>query len=143
MVPAPAALADGEAEQAAEKPQPPSSPDRPAVPRPREGARRIVAPVAAKVSVAEVSPRERDDLSEVSAVERDDLSEDHPTDVLIVASKLKAYIKARGGMRTSDGVLPMLSDLVRAAADEAIHRARADERQTVLDRDVPEGWIPE
>jgi hypothetical protein len=67
---------------------------------------------------------------------------DLPRDVLIVASKLKSYVKARSGLRTSDGVMEALSDLVRLACDEAVRRARADERQTVLDRDVPRGWRP-
>lgn len=63
-------------------------------------------------------------------------------EILIVASKLKKYIKARSGMRTSDGVMAELSRLVRQAADEAIRRAAEDERQTVLDRDVPRDWQP-
>ena len=62
---------------------------------------------------------------------RDDL----PTDTLIVASKLKAYIKARADMNTSDGVLEELSDIVRGLCNEAIDRAREEGRKTVLDRD--------
>ena len=60
-----------------------------------------------------------------------------PREVLIVASKLKAYIRARAGFNTSDRCLEALSDHVRAICDEAIERARADERRTVLDRDIP------
>ncbi len=62
---------------------------------------------------------------------------DLPVDVLVVASKLKAYVKARSGMNTSDTVLDPLSDQLRALADEAIEAARADGRKTVLARDVP------
>ncbi len=62
---------------------------------------------------------------------------DLPREVLIVASKLKAYIKARSGMNTSDRVLEPLSELVRRIADRAIESARRDERKTVLDRDLP------
>jgi hypothetical protein len=71
------------------------------------------------------------------------LGDDVPRDILIVASKLKKYITARSGLRTSDGVMPLLSDLVRAACDEAIRRARESERSTVLDRDMPRGWRPD
>lgn len=72
-----------------------------------------------------------------------ELSDDAPRDILIVASKLKKYIKERSGLRTSDEVMPLLSDLVRAACDEAIGRARESERSTVLGRDVPQGWRPD
>jgi hypothetical protein len=58
-----------------------------------------------------------------------------PRDVLIVASKLKAYIRARSGMNTSDGVMDALSDIVRELCDGAIRKAAADGRKTVLDRD--------
>lgn len=61
-----------------------------------------------------------------------------PDDVLIVASRLKEYVRARSGYHTSDRVLGPLSDLVRRACDEAIRNARAEGRRTVLDRDVPE-----
>ncbi len=58
-----------------------------------------------------------------------------PRDVLIVASKLKTYVKARSGMSTSDRVMEILSDEVRKLADRAIQNARRAERKTVLDRD--------
>jgi hypothetical protein len=58
-----------------------------------------------------------------------------PRDILIVASKLKAYIKARAGLSVSDRVLEPLSDAVRALTDEAIESAIEHERKTVLDRD--------
>jgi hypothetical protein len=57
-------------------------------------------------------------------------------EVLIVVSKLKAYIKAKSGMNTSDGIVPVLSELVRDMCDRAIESARSDGRKTVLDRDV-------
>ncbi|HEB91100.1 MAG TPA: hypothetical protein ENI85_16110 [Deltaproteobacteria bacterium] len=59
------------------------------------------------------------------------------SEILVVASRLKAYIRRRDGYNTSDAVLPVLSDRVRAICDEAIRNARRAERQTVLDRDVP------
>jgi hypothetical protein len=58
-------------------------------------------------------------------------------DILIVASRLKAYIRRDAGYNTSDTVLPVLSDAIRKFCDESIKNARLAERQTVLDRDVP------
>ena len=62
-----------------------------------------------------------------------------PREVLIVASRLKDYVRARVGYNTSDRVLEPLSDIVRRVVDEAIENARRDGRMTVLDRDLPEG----
>lgn len=62
---------------------------------------------------------------------------DLPREVLIIASKLKSYIRARSGFNTSDRVLEPLSRLVRELCDDAIERAERDERKTVLDRDLP------
>ena len=58
-----------------------------------------------------------------------------PEDVLVVVSKLKAYVKARSGMNTSDGVVDVLSGKIRRLCDAAIEVAQADGRKTVLDRD--------
>jgi len=52
-------------------------------------------------------------------------------------SKLKKYIKDRSGFNTSDQIVDVLSDHVRAICDEAIRAAARDERKTVLERDVP------
>ena len=60
-----------------------------------------------------------------------------PREILIVASKLKQYIRAVSGMNTSDKVSEALSDHVRALCDEAIEAARGAERRTVLERDIP------
>jgi histone H3/H4 len=56
-------------------------------------------------------------------------------EVLVVASKIKKYIKDRGDMKTSASVLEALSDKLRALCNEAIENARNDGRKTVLDRD--------
>jgi histone H3/H4 len=58
-----------------------------------------------------------------------------PSEVLIVVSKLKAYIKARGDMNTAGNVMDVLSEIVRQHCNDAIDRARADGRKTVMDRD--------
>jgi len=60
-----------------------------------------------------------------------------PSEVLIVSSRLKDYVRARCGFNTSEGVLGPLSDIVRRICDEAIQSARAEGRRTVLDRDIP------
>ena len=56
-------------------------------------------------------------------------------EVLIVASKLKNYIKEKAEMNTSANVIPRLSELVRELCDKAIESARSDGRKTVKDRD--------
>jgi len=58
-----------------------------------------------------------------------------PRDVLVVVSKLKAYVRARSGMNTSDGVVGILSDHLRRLCDEAIRAAARDGRKTVMERD--------
>lgn len=63
--------------------------------------------------------------------------DDVPHDILVVASKLKQYIRARSGMNTSDSVLPILSDHLRELCNQAIRNAAQDGRKTVLDRDIP------
>lgn len=59
------------------------------------------------------------------------------TEVLVIASRLKAYIKERSGYNTSDRVLEPLSELLREVCDRAVENARKEGRMTVLDRDVP------
>jgi hypothetical protein len=61
-----------------------------------------------------------------------------PREVLIIASRLKDYVRARSGFHTSDGVLEPLSDAIRNLCDEAILKAEREGRRTLLDRDIPE-----
>ncbi len=77
---------------------------------------------------AEAAPRRR-------MVGAPPAADDLPRDVLVVVSKLKAYVRARSGMNTSDGVTAVLSDHVRRLCDDAIRNAARDGRKTVLDRD--------
>lgn len=56
-------------------------------------------------------------------------------EVLVVASKVKNYIRAQSEMNTSGSVFEVLSDKVRALCEEAIRRAKEDGRKTVMDRD--------
>ncbi len=57
------------------------------------------------------------------------------SEVLVVASKVKNYIKEKGEMKTSASVLNVLSDRIRSMCDQAVETARNDGRKTVLDRD--------
>ncbi len=63
------------------------------------------------------------------------LKSDVPKDVLVVVSKLKAYVKARSDMNTADNVIEALSDQIRALCDGAIEKARESGRKTIMDRD--------
>jgi hypothetical protein len=65
-------------------------------------------------------------------------SSEIPHDILIVASKMKNYIRAVSGMNTSDSTLEALSDHVRALCDRAIREAGHQERKTVMGRDFPD-----
>ncbi len=56
-------------------------------------------------------------------------------EVLVVASKVKGYIRERSGMNTSANVLEALSNRIRSLCDTAIENARNDRRKTVKDRD--------
>ena len=58
-----------------------------------------------------------------------------PSEVLVVASKLKNYIKDKSGMNTSAAVMSVLSQRLRTICDEAIENARREGRKTVMDRD--------
>ncbi len=60
---------------------------------------------------------------------------DSNKETLVVVSKLKQYIRSASGMSTSSNVAPVLSDTVRQLCDQAIERAKADKRKTVMDRD--------
>jgi len=58
-----------------------------------------------------------------------------PHDVLVVVSKLKAYVRTTSGMNTADGVADLLSDRLRRLCDEAVEKAREAGRKTVMTRD--------
>ena len=54
---------------------------------------------------------------------------------LVVASKVKAYIKTTADMHCSANVIDALSDMIRDMCDKAIAKAKADKRKTVRDKD--------
>lgn len=134
----------------AANPPPPAAP-KPAAPPSAPVVRRVVDAPAGSTSSAPSAPagspgvpgapvrRVVGDASPTTAaaVEGLTLSDVTDKDVLIVVSKLKKYIKDRSGFNTSDGIMDLLSDHVRAICDDAIRAAARDERKTVLDRDVP------
>lgn len=56
-------------------------------------------------------------------------------EVLVVASKVKAYVKSKGMMTSSDSV-GALSDKVYCIIDAAIKRTKANRRSTVKPQDL-------
>ena len=56
-------------------------------------------------------------------------------EVLVVASKVKAYIKSKGMMTSSDAIAA-LSDQVYALLDAAAARTEANRRSTVKPQDL-------
>lgn len=57
-------------------------------------------------------------------------------DALVVASKVKKYIKDKADMNTSASTIDALTEAVARLCDQAIENARADGRKTVKDRDI-------
>lgn len=64
------------------------------------------------------------------------------SDLLVVTSKVKGYIKEKSQMNTSASMLSVLSEIVKKVCDQAIANAQTGGRKTVMDRDVP-GAPPE
>ncbi len=56
-------------------------------------------------------------------------------EVLVVASKVKAYIKSKQ-MKTSSDAITALSDKVCVILDNAVARAKANRRSTVKPQDL-------
>lgn len=59
------------------------------------------------------------------------------TDVLVVASKVKQYIRDSSGCNTSAALMDVLTRRVTQICDAAVRNAEAEGRKTVMDRDVP------
>ena len=57
------------------------------------------------------------------------------SEVLVVASKVKALIKKQSEMNTSSNVMEALTKIIEREVSRAIERAKADKRKTVMDRD--------
>ena len=56
-------------------------------------------------------------------------------EVLVVVSKLKAYVKKNHGLSTASTVPAVLTTLVEKAIAKAVENAQNDKRKTVMDRD--------
>lgn len=63
------------------------------------------------------------------------ISSANEQEILIVASKLKQYIKDKYDMNTAASVMDVLSSAVRRLTDQAAENARAEGRKTLMDRD--------
>jgi histone H3/H4 len=57
------------------------------------------------------------------------------SEVLVVSSKVKNYIKSNGGLNTSAAVMDTLSSKVKELCNQAIENAKNDKRKTVKERD--------
>lgn len=58
------------------------------------------------------------------------------SDALVVASKVKKYIKDKAGFNTSSSAIDALTISVKHLIDQAVTHAQQDGRKTVMDRDV-------
>ncbi|HWN70056.1 MAG TPA: hypothetical protein VNM90_20590 [Haliangium sp.] len=81
--------------------------------------------------------RKRVAVAAPASASREAGDDDVDNDILVVASKVKKYIRVRSGMNTSDSVLAMLSEHLRALCNQAIRHAAQEGRKTVMDRDFP------
>lgn len=57
-------------------------------------------------------------------------------DVLVVTSKVKKFIKDKGGCNTSAETINMLSKAVEVLCEKGIESAKNDGRKTVMARDI-------
>lgn len=59
------------------------------------------------------------------------------SEILVIASKVKKFIKEKGDCNTSASTMEALSQRLSQIVEKAIENAKADGRKTVMDRDVP------
>lgn len=64
------------------------------------------------------------------------MAKEEKVELLVVASKVKKYIKEEHGLNTSANALAMLTERVKEACDTAADVAQAAGRKTVMDKDV-------
>jgi histone H3/H4 len=57
------------------------------------------------------------------------------SEVLVVSSKVKNYIKSTSGLNTSAAIMDILTDKVKELCDQAIENAKNDKRKTVKEKD--------
>ena len=63
------------------------------------------------------------------------MSEEEKVEVVVVASKVKNYIKTNSELSTSAEVYNVLSQKVRELCDQAIESAKNAKRKTVMAKD--------
>ena len=57
-------------------------------------------------------------------------------DSLVVTSKVKKFIKEKGGFNTSAETIEVLSKAVERLCQKGFDSAKSDGRKTVMDRDI-------
>jgi histone H3/H4 len=97
--------------------------------RPGVWANELKAPAAPSApSPSGAAPAERRIVRPTEAAKE-------PEEVLIIASRLKDFVREKSDFNTSADVLEALSELVREATVDAIAHARTEGRRTVMARD--------
>ena len=61
------------------------------------------------------------------------------SNVLVVVSKMKSYIKEKHGYNTSGDVADKLTQIIQAECDKAAMNAQAEGRKTLMARDFKSG----
>jgi histone H3/H4 len=62
--------------------------------------------------------------------------EETMSDVLVVTSKIKKFIKENGQCNTSSETIEVLSEAVKKLCEKGVESAKADGRKTVMARDI-------
>ncbi len=96
------------------------------------GAFERTAPRSSSPQIVEnnkVKKAEKTDKPEIKA------SSEGVDEILVVVSKVKAYIRAQSGMNTSDSVSWILTQYILKMTDLAIEKAKSSGRQTLMERD--------
>ncbi|MCC7405146.1 MAG: NFYB/HAP3 family transcription factor subunit [Bdellovibrionales bacterium] len=58
------------------------------------------------------------------------------SDILVVTSKVKKFIKDAGGCNTSAETVQVLSEAVKRLCQKGVDQAKKDGRKTVMARDI-------
>lgn len=93
------------------------------------------SPARAEVTNDQPTRRIVSSPSQVSSSSSSSKQSPMDAEVLIVASKLKQYVKDKYDLSTSANVMDALSREVRRLTDRAVEKAKAEGRKTLMDRD--------
>jgi hypothetical protein len=88
-----------------------------------------------KTAEGEQKPRRRIVTSSTKSGTVSSASGDVPREVLVVASKFKAFVKAKFDLNTSVDVLERMSEIMRIVCEDAAAQARTEGRKTLMARD--------